>query len=197
MLSRRALLLSGSAAVATGVAAAAFENPTWAHRAGHLIRADPDSAHRVPSGPVGEIVSGSFFSKARNATTGWSVAYPHGTTPGTSLPLLLELHGRGGDHTGAFGSHRLQYFLSAAVRAGTPPFALRQNNCQMPVSSAATCSIHCNRPLAIGTPNAQAGTSRMDRLAISAAAWRLRIEPPPRPPTNTTSDLQRSAAPSG
>lgn len=124
MLSRRGLLLGGSAAAATGVAAAAFGYPSWVHRAGHLVHPDDVASHRVPAGPVGEIVSGSFFSKARNATTGWSLAYPHGTTPGTSLPFLLELHGRGDDHTVAFGSHRLQYFLSAAVRAGTPPFAI-------------------------------------------------------------------------
>ena len=124
MLSRRSLLLGGGAAVATGVAATAVGAPAWLHRAGHLVRPDPVAAHPIPAGPVGEIVSGSFFSKARNATTGWSIAYPHGTTPGTSLPFLLELHGRGDDHTVAFGSHRLQYFLSAAVRTGAAPFAI-------------------------------------------------------------------------
>jgi enterochelin esterase-like enzyme len=40
------------------------------------------------------------------------------------LPVALVLHGRGGGAADAFGSHALHRFLAAAVREGTPPFAL-------------------------------------------------------------------------
>lgn len=58
------------------------------------------------------------------AATGWSIAYPHGTAPGTPLPVLLVLHGRGDDHRDVLGSHRLGAFLSDAVGKAVPPFAL-------------------------------------------------------------------------
>jgi enterochelin esterase-like enzyme len=112
LIARRALLLGGAGVVSAGVLSA------------RELRGNPSSPHPVPAGPVGAVVSGSFRSVAVRATTGWSVAYPHGSAPGTPLPLLLVLHGRGGTHREAFGTHHLDRFLSAAVRAGVPAFAV-------------------------------------------------------------------------
>lgn len=90
----------------------------------HLVGLDPSSPHPVPHGPIGEVVSGSFASAAMRTTTGWSIAYPHGIRPGTRLPVLLTLHGRGGTHRSAFTEIHDDRFLSAAVRSGVPAFAI-------------------------------------------------------------------------
>ena len=54
----------------------------------------------------------------------WSVGYPPQGRPGMPLSFLLVLHGRGDSHQDVLGSHHLGSFLAAAVRAGTPAFAL-------------------------------------------------------------------------
>jgi enterochelin esterase-like enzyme len=54
----------------------------------------------APSGS-GPSVSGRFFSRARNQDVGYSVGYPPGHGPGSVLPLVVMLHGFGGDHTDA------------------------------------------------------------------------------------------------
>lgn len=123
MLSRRSLLL-GWGGLALAGTAVVLESPPLRHAARSLVQPEPIPPHPVPHGPVGELVSGSFASHAMARTVGWSVAYPHGSTPGTALPLLLVLHGRSNDHRDAFGSHRLGSFLSAAVRSGVPAFAV-------------------------------------------------------------------------
>lgn len=68
--------------------------------------------------------SGSFESAARRTKVGWTVIYPHGQRPDAPLPVVLMLHGRGGDHTSAIGDLGADRYLTAAVQAGTPPFAL-------------------------------------------------------------------------
>jgi S-formylglutathione hydrolase FrmB len=50
-----------------------------------------------PSG-VGRTVSGSFFSEKRNRQVAYSIGYPPGYLPGMPLPLVVMLHGFGGDH---------------------------------------------------------------------------------------------------
>jgi pimeloyl-ACP methyl ester carboxylesterase len=57
-------------------------------------------------------------------TTGWSIAYPPGSPPGSTLRVLLVLHGRGSSHTDVFASLKIDRFLAAAVRGGVPPFAV-------------------------------------------------------------------------
>lgn len=120
-ITRRRFLLAGAAALvaAGGVGLA---EPDLRHRARALLT--PEPAHEVPSGPRGQVVSGDFASAALGRRTGWSLAYPPDTTPGARLPLLLVLHGRGDDHRTAMDSHALPAYLAAAVRAGTPPYAL-------------------------------------------------------------------------
>ena len=69
------------------------------------------------------MVSGSFVSQRRlGAPTGWSVIYP-GPRP-ERLPVMVCLHGLGGDHTTAVSELGLDRFLPAAVAAGVPPFAI-------------------------------------------------------------------------
>jgi enterochelin esterase-like enzyme len=78
----------------------------------------------VPKTTPGRLVSGSFVSKARHATTSWSVAYPPGHD-GQRLPVLISLHGRGGTHRDSFaGSLQLHRFLAEAVHDGSAPFAI-------------------------------------------------------------------------
>jgi enterochelin esterase-like enzyme len=70
------------------------------------------------------VESGSFESFARDTTVGYSVIYPDGQSPSARLPVVLVLHGRGGDHTSAVNDLGIDRYLTAAVRAGTPPFAV-------------------------------------------------------------------------
>ena len=46
-------------------------------------------------------MSGTFFSPARNRTVGYTIAYPPGHRAGDALPLVVMLHGYGGNHTNA------------------------------------------------------------------------------------------------
>lgn len=79
---------------------------------------------RVPDAAPGRVVSGSFLSAARGGVpTGWTVARPPGATG--ELPVLVVMHGLGGDHRTAMGAHLgLDRFLAAGSRKGLPPFAI-------------------------------------------------------------------------
>ncbi|HEY9334820.1 MAG TPA: alpha/beta hydrolase-fold protein, partial [Kribbella sp.] len=78
----------------------------------------------VPDVPAGPAVSGSFDSFGRRTKVGYSILYPHGYDAAAELPVVLVLHGRGGDHTSAVNDLGIDRYLTSAVRAGTPPFAL-------------------------------------------------------------------------
>ncbi|HEY2354324.1 MAG TPA: alpha/beta hydrolase-fold protein [Gaiellaceae bacterium] len=51
----------------------------------------------------GPSYSRSFYSHARNREVGYTIAYPPGHKLGDRLPLVVMLHGEGGDHTGTIG----------------------------------------------------------------------------------------------
>jgi S-formylglutathione hydrolase FrmB len=51
--------------------------------------------------PLGTTQSGTFVSAARRQTVGYTIAYPPHHAPGSALPLVVMLHGFGGDHTNA------------------------------------------------------------------------------------------------
>jgi enterochelin esterase-like enzyme len=125
-LSRRALLRTGVAAGITGVAAiAALETEVIPGRGqvhDVLGLTGPDGV--VPDVPAGPVVSGTFESLARRTTVGYSVIYPDGYGPSTRLPVVLALHGRGGDHTSAVNDLGIDRYLTSAVRSGTTPFAI-------------------------------------------------------------------------
>lgn len=55
-----------------------------------------------------DLEEGSFTSAARGGLeTRWSISRPPGVTDATSLPVLLVLHGKGGNHRDAFDSLHL------------------------------------------------------------------------------------------
>jgi len=49
----------------------------------------------------GPSVSGAFFSQARNTRVGYTIGYPPYHVPGEPIPLVVMLHGFGGNHTDA------------------------------------------------------------------------------------------------
>jgi len=65
-----------------------------------------DGACSVPAPPLafappGPSADGTFYSAARRRTVGYTIAYPPGHRPGDNLPLVVMLHGYGGDHASA------------------------------------------------------------------------------------------------
>jgi len=65
-----------------------------------------DGACSVPApalvySPLGPSVSDTFYSQARNRIVGFTIAYPPGHGPGSPLPLVVMLHGFGGNHRDA------------------------------------------------------------------------------------------------
>lgn len=123
-LSRRGLLLGtggGVAAVAAGVAVHEEWLPGKYRIRGLLGMTGP--AGHIPDVTPGRIVSGSFASRARlGSEVGWSVVYPDSRAE--RLPVMICLHGHGGDHTTAFTDLGIDRFLPAAMTAGIPPFAI-------------------------------------------------------------------------
>lgn len=62
----------------------------------------------VPHPPLhfstpGPAYSKRFYSHARKREVGYTIAYPPGHKLGDRLPLVVMLHGEGGDHTGSIG----------------------------------------------------------------------------------------------
>jgi S-formylglutathione hydrolase FrmB len=65
-----------------------------------------DGACSVAAPPLrfsgtGQSKSGHFHSRARGRSVGYTIAWPPGHQPGDTLPLIVMLHGEGGDHTNA------------------------------------------------------------------------------------------------
>ena len=100
-LTRRQLLLGAGAALLAGCASKSTRDTT---------------------GPDVEVVSGSFRSAARRREVGWSLAKPRRAA--TPLPLVVVLHGRGGDHHGAFDSLHLDRTLAELIATGGAPLAV-------------------------------------------------------------------------
>jgi pimeloyl-ACP methyl ester carboxylesterase len=106
--SRRRLLRYGLGGAAVAVVAGA----TGEELISHGVLPGKQSLDRlegqcsVPStrfafSPPGPSFSGRFFSQARNRTVGYTIAYPPGRGPGSALPLVVMLHGFGGNHATA------------------------------------------------------------------------------------------------
>jgi pimeloyl-ACP methyl ester carboxylesterase len=73
---------------------------------GKTVLDDLDGACSVPSPPVshlptGPSFSGTFYSAARQRPVGYTIAYPPGHPAGARLPLVIMLHGYGGNHADA------------------------------------------------------------------------------------------------
>jgi enterochelin esterase-like enzyme len=82
-------------------------------------------AFSFPSG-VGPTVSGSFYSAKRNRQVAYSIGYPPGHEPGSRLPLVVMLHGFGGDHASALTGLTPAQAVALADAGGSllPPMAL-------------------------------------------------------------------------
>lgn len=52
----------------------------------------------------GPSVTGSFYSRARNTRVGYTIGYPPGYVSGMPLPLIVMLHGEGGNHADALAA---------------------------------------------------------------------------------------------
>jgi S-formylglutathione hydrolase FrmB len=122
---RRALLAgtAGAALAAAAVAVGVDEGRLpGRYRLRELLGLDGPSGH-IPDVAPGAVVSGSFTSRHRlGARTGWSVIYP-GRRP-ERLPVMVSLHGLGGDHTTAITQLGMDRFLRSAVAHGVPRFAI-------------------------------------------------------------------------
>jgi pimeloyl-ACP methyl ester carboxylesterase len=85
-----------------------------------------DGACSVPGpaavfSPLGPSFSGTFYSAARRRTVGYTIAYPPGYRAGDELPLVIMLHGYGGNHADALvGVSPAQ---AVALRVGGRPLA--------------------------------------------------------------------------
>ena len=79
----------------------------------------------IPDRGVGEDVSGAFFSRARRQVVSYTVGYPLGHAKGSELPLVVMLHGEGGNHASAFGGSTPAQVLGVrALRQPLAPVAL-------------------------------------------------------------------------
>ncbi len=54
--------------------------------------------------PVGRSYVGNFYSRYRNTKVGYEIGYPPNYKKGDAIPLVVMLHGYGGNHTNALSS---------------------------------------------------------------------------------------------
>jgi S-formylglutathione hydrolase FrmB len=79
----------------------------------------------APYATPGPQYSGTFYSAARRTTVGYTIGYPPGHGPEDRLPLLIALHGFGGNHANALsGLSPAQAVALRADGAPLPPVAL-------------------------------------------------------------------------
>ena len=121
----------GGIAVAGAAGATGFELVSRGVLPGKSELDQLDGACSVPAAdladyaPPGPQRSGTFYSAARRTTVGYTIAYPPGRRPGDRLPLVIALHGFGGNHTDALSG--LSPAQAVALKPGgvpLPPMAL-------------------------------------------------------------------------
>ena len=122
--------LGGAVAVAAA-GAAAFEFVDHGMLPGKSELDQLDGACDVPApdftpyATPGPQYSGTFYSAARRTTIGYTIGYPPGRGPGDRLPLVIALHGFGGNHTSALAG--ITPSQAVALQPGgtpLPPIAL-------------------------------------------------------------------------
>jgi pimeloyl-ACP methyl ester carboxylesterase len=109
--SRRRVLTFGAGGIATilGAAAGGLELVEHGVLPGAQELDRIDGACSVSDPPLrfstlGSSTSGSFYSHARNCSVGYTIGFPPGNDPGSPLPLVVMLHGYGGNHTDALAA---------------------------------------------------------------------------------------------
>jgi pimeloyl-ACP methyl ester carboxylesterase len=126
---RRRVLASGFG-VAAGATVAGLELVAHGVLPGRTVLDELDGACSVATpaetfAPVGPSRTGRFYSRARNRSVGYTIAYPPGHGPGSQLPLAVTLHGFGGDHTSGLGGLTLARALAVRTAGRAPaPIAL-------------------------------------------------------------------------
>ncbi len=79
----------------------------------------------TPYAAPGPQYSGTFYSTARRTAVGYTIGYPPGRGPGDALPLVVALHGFGGNHTDALsGITPAQAVSLKPAGVPLPPMAL-------------------------------------------------------------------------
>jgi predicted esterase len=129
---RRRLLVWGLGATATVLGAGAVGESLVADGVlpGRQVLLNLEGACSVPVptavfSSLGPGVSGRFYSRARRCTVGYTIAYPPGHGPGSALPLVVMLHGFGGNHTDALAGLSLPQALALHVDGQPlPPMAM-------------------------------------------------------------------------
>ena len=124
-----ALGLGGAAAVIAGAATGA-ELISHGVLPGKTVLDTIDGACSVASpplefSPLGPSFSGAFYSRARRRSVGCTIAYPPGHRSGDELPLVVMLHGFGGNHATALAG--MSPAQAVALKAGgepLPPMAM-------------------------------------------------------------------------
>jgi S-formylglutathione hydrolase FrmB len=131
--SRRRVLRYGLAGVATLAAAGVAGFELVSHGAlpgkGELDQlegaCDVPAPDLAPDAAPGPQFSGTFYSAARRTAVGYTIGYPPGHGPGDRLPLVIALHGFGGNHADALAG--ITPSQAVAIRPGgtpLPPMAL-------------------------------------------------------------------------
>lgn len=125
LLSRRGFIVGGVATagtVALGGAALATGHVHLPDRARRMLDDEgPDGV--IPDVPAGTISLRTMASAARGRDVGFWTAVPDGHGAGAGLPVCLILHGATAT-TADYTKFGFGQFLTAAVRAGVPPFVL-------------------------------------------------------------------------
>lgn len=123
VLDRRRLLVAGGATVLAGLAGAAVaadpDALPWRLRQALGLAPDPF----LPDAPEGQVVLQSVDSAAMGGAIDLFTAVPAGYGEGTGLPAVVVMHGASAT-AASFRSFGFGRFVTAAVRAGAPPFVL-------------------------------------------------------------------------
>ncbi len=125
-LSRRGFLLAGAGTAAVGAAGVlggveAGLLPGRLRLQGALDQGKVEGA--VPTDRPVPVRTTRFHSSRRGREVTWLLAAPRGS-PARDLPVVVVLHGRGGDAHSAFTGLQLHRYLAQHVRLGRRPLAM-------------------------------------------------------------------------
>ncbi len=115
------LALTAGGTLAAGIGVAAAPGPLRDRIERRLADPGPDGV--VPDAPEGLVRAETVRSRLRSRDVGLWTAVPHGSGTGAGLPVCAVLHGASAT-TADFGRFGFARFLTAAVRAGSPPFVV-------------------------------------------------------------------------